>query len=70
MRAEAGFDREERDAEVRERHIGEQDASSDTFVCDRLANVWDAGSEPEIASLVDAIWVRSEARRRSKSAEG
>lgn len=70
VRADAGFDREEREAEVRERQIGEQDASSDTSLCDRLAKVWDAMSEPEITSLVDAIWVRSEARRRSKSVEG
>lgn len=70
VRADAGFDREEREAEVREHQIGERDASSDILLCDRPAKVWDAGSEPEITSLVDAIWVRSEARRRSKSVEG
>jgi hypothetical protein len=31
VRAEAGFEREEREADVRERHIGERDTSSDLF---------------------------------------
>jgi hypothetical protein len=31
VRAEAGFERDEREADVRERHIGERDVSSEVF---------------------------------------